>query len=285
MIRAGTERRFRGAVTDSTWRSLAVAAHWLTVTDPRYVDSRFYDDAGTAEVTVTGRLAKSSGRVPFQLEAAMGVGYGYPNRGSAIASGGYGRLVLEASARVPLGSVLTGGLRVFGGATVSADSAPRQRRIPIAGGDAYRRYDSPFLRSAGSLLAGSGFFYHFPGGAGVRGLDPRLSSDRALGATAEIEYAVAAPGQSGTLGRVSLAAFGDWAVGDGDLDSGHNRLRAVGDAGVGIRMRHRIGGTRFMTRLDFPLWVSQPLLAHDDRPDRAVGFRWTVSFAPPFPGR
>jgi hypothetical protein len=214
----------------------------------------------------------------------MGAGYGYPNRGAAIASGGYGRVVLEASARIPLGRVLTGAVRVFAGATVSADSAPRQRRIPIAGGDAYRRYDSPFLRSTGSLLVGSGFFYHFPGGAGVRGLDPRLSSDRALGATAEIEYALAATGQ-GMLGRVSLAAFGDWAMGNGDLDSGHNGLRAVGDAGVGVRMSHRIGGTRFMTRLDFPLWVSQPRLAHDDRPDRAVGFRWSVSFAPPFPGR
>ena len=285
MVRAGVERRFRGAVMDSTWRSVGVAAHWLTVTDARYVDSRYYDDAGTAEVTVTGRLAGSSGRVPFQVEAAMGAGYGYPNRGAAIASGGYGRFVFEASARIPLGKVLTGGVRVFAGATISADSAPRQRRIPIAGGDAYRRFDSPFLRSTGSLLAGSGFFYHFPGGAGVRGLDPRLSSDRALGATAEVEYALAASGHGGLLHRVSLAAFGDWAMGNGDLDSAHDGLRAVGDAGMGVRISHKIGGTRFMTRLDLPLWVSRPLLAHDDRPDRAVGFRWAVSFAPPLPGR
>jgi hypothetical protein len=168
---------------------------------------------------------------------------------------------------------------------MSADSAPRQRRIPIAGGDAYRRFDSPFLRSTGSLLAGTGFFYHFPGGAGVRGLDPRLNSDQALGATGEIEYALAATGHSGLLHRVSLAAFGDWAVGNGDLDSARGGLRAVGDAGVGVRMRHRLGGTRFMTRLDFPLWVSRPRLAQDDRPDHRFGFRWAVSFTPAFPGR
>ena len=56
-----------------------------------------------------------------------------------------------------------------------------------------------------------------------------------------------------------------------------------GDAGVGFRADHRIGDTRFVTRFDFPLYVSEPALAHDRGPgvDRA-GFRWTFSFAPAF---
>jgi hypothetical protein len=280
MVRAGAERRFRAAVADSTWRSLGVAAHWLTVTDPRYLDSREYDDAGTAELTVTGRVARSAGRVPFRLETALSAGYGYPNQGSAIGSGGYGRLVMEASARIPLGKVLAGQVRLFAGVIGSADSAPRQRRIPIAGGDPYSRFDSPFLRSTGSLLAGSGFFYHFPGGAGIRGLDPRVSGEQALGATAEFEYAVARPAVGERLPRIAIAVFGDGALARGGLDSGRVRLHSVGDAGVGVRVRHRIGGTRFMTRFDFPVWVSRPNLAQDDHPDHRFGFRWAVSFAP-----
>ena len=47
-----------------------------------------------------------------------------------------------------------------------------------------------------------------------------------------------------------------------------NRLRFVGDAGIGIRAEHRIGDTRFVTRFDLPLFVSRPELAQDRSPGR-----------------
>jgi hypothetical protein len=44
---------------------------------------------------------------------------------------------------------------------------------------------------------------------------------------------------------------------------------------------HRIGDTRFTTRLDFPLYVSRPAIAHGAEPgDQETEFRWTFSFEP-----
>lgn len=277
----GVTRRFRTRLADSTLRSLGLALRWLTVTDTAYLDRRFYDDAGTAELVLAGRLAMH-GRWPLGLEATLGTGYAYPNAGAAIGAGAYGRFTLAGTLRRPLGKVLALGIRVFAGAIVSGDSAPRQRRIYLSGPDPYRRFDSPFLRSRGSLFTRPGWFYQEPGGAGVRGLDPRVSADRVLGGTLELEYVLRARPHPALLGRIALAAFADGGLANGDLDPARNRLQAVGDAGVGIRADHRIGRTSFQTRFDFPLWVSRPALAQDDHPGTPVGFRWGVSFAPSF---
>jgi hypothetical protein len=57
----------------------------------------------------------------------------------------------------------------------------------------------------------------------------------------------------------------------------------VADAGIGLRISHRIGQTPFETRLDLPIWVSLPGLAQDQHPGSdPVGWRWTFSFSPSF---
>jgi hypothetical protein len=59
------------------------------------------------------------------------------------------------------------------------------------------------------------------------------------------------------------------------------RLRWLADAGLGLRAEHRIGDTEFMTRFDFPLFVSRPAAAHDRAPgDDDVAFRWTFGLRP-----
>lgn len=277
----GVTRSFRTRLADSTLRSLGIGLQWLSVTDTAYLDRRFYDDAGTAEVALTGRLA-THGRWPLGLEATLGAGYAYPGGGAAIAGGAYGRFTAAATVRRRLGKALALGARVFAGAAVSGDSVPRQRRIYLSGADPYQRFDSPFLRSRGSLLARPGWFYQDPGGAGVRGLDPRVSGNQAVGGTLELECVVRQRPRPGLLSRIAVAAFADGALGNGDLDPARDRLQAVGDAGVGIRVDHRIGRTPFQTRFDFPLWVSRPAFAQDDKPAGAFGFRWGFSFAPSF---
>jgi hypothetical protein len=275
-------RRFRTGVSDSTLRSMGLAARWVSVTDPGFVDRRVYDDAGTLELILSGRLALATARWPVHLDAAVGAGYGYPNRGSTTDGGVYARATIAGSVRGAVSERWSIGARVYGGAVLSADPVPRQRRIYLAGADPNERLDSPFLRSRGSLFAGSGFFYHAPGGAGVRGFDPRLSGNDALGATGELEYAPVRRPPRSILNRIAVAAFSDGGLGNGDLDSGGSRLRGVADAGVGLRLGYLIGQTRFVARFDLPLWVSRPDLAQDDRPGRPFGFRWSVSFAPAF---
>ncbi len=282
MARLGYTRRLRTRIADSSWHSIGVALQWLTVTDPGYLDPGYYDDAGTLELTVTGVLRAAGGRWPVEVDLSAAGGYGYPNAGAAGDRGGYGRFTLTASTRIAMGRRLSLGMRGYAGAVLSPRGVPRQRRIPLAGADAYQRFDSPLLRSRGSLLAGDGVFYSLPGGAGVRALDPRLGSDQALGASAELEVAVRESPGAGLFERTALALFADGSLGNGDLDAGGDHLRSVGDAGVGIRIGHRLGHTRFVTRLDFPVLVSRPALAHDDRPGGTFGFRWSLSFVPAF---
>lgn len=276
--RVAVTRQFRSRVTDRTWRSIGIALQWLEVTEPDYTDPGYYDDAGTGEVTLTGRFARPSGPFPLELRADLAGGWAWPKRGSAVQRAAYGRVTVAASGRSSAERTVSVGGRLYAGAVFGADPIPRQRRIPLGGADPYQRFDSPFLRSRGSLL--SGRRYHVPGGAGVRGLDPRLSGSHVLGAGTELELAVRKRPAPGLLGRVAVAAFADLAFADGDLDLGGGRLRSVGDAGLGLRVTHRLGDTRFMTRLDFPLWVSRPALAADTGPDRRFGFRWAVSFDP-----
>ena len=281
-VELGLARRFRTRVTDHTVRSLGAEIQWITVTDPAYVDGGYYDDAGTLELTITGRVGRTEGRWPFRIEGHVGGGYGYPNAGSTVAGGTYGRFTLDGAVRGPAGHRLTLGLRIFAGTTASADPVPRQRRVYFSGADPYHRFASPFLRSRGSILAGSDFNYQMPGGAGVRGLDPRVAGSAALGATLEVEYAVSQRAPSGLFHRIALAGFVDGGLGNGDLDPGPDRLGSVGDAGIGLRVGHRIGQTSFQTRLDLPLWVSRPELAQDGGPSDPIGFRWTFSFSPAF---
>jgi hypothetical protein len=274
-------RRFRGGLADSTVRSLRVGLHWLSVTEPAYLTRRFYDDAGTAEASLTG-VIRTRGPWRLGVEATIAGGYAYPNRGATLAGGSYGRFSLTGAVRHGVGKRVTLGARLFAGAAISADSVPRQRRLYLSGADPYQRFGSPFLRSRGSLLAGSGVFYHAPGGAGVRGLDPELSAGRALGASFEIEYALRRRAGGGLFNRVAVAGFTDGAAANGDLNPGRDRLVSVADAGIGVRLDHRLGQTVFQTRFDLPLWVSRPVLAQDHGPAHPIGLRWSFSFVPAF---
>jgi hypothetical protein len=55
-------------------------------------------------------------------------------------------------------------------------------------------------------------------------------------------------------------------------------VKFLADAGVGVRASHRIGDTPFETRLDFPVYLSEPAFARNDiARDEAFDFRWVFS--------
>jgi hypothetical protein len=274
-------RHFRHPVADSTRREVSLGVQWLSVTQPAYLDPRVFDDAGTLELRLAGKLSRPE-PWPVGLEASAIAGHAYGNRGSGLGQSNYGRLEFALATRIPLGSSWGAGARIYAGATVSPDSIPRQRRLTLAGADAYRRFDSPFLRSRGALFTRTGLYYQFPGGAGVRGLDPRLTALSALGLSLELEYTIHHRPSSSFIGRAALAAFGDGALANGDIATGRRKLNRVGDAGIGIRLDQRVGRTAFQTRFELPLWVSRPALAQDTGPGQAVGLRWSFSFVPAF---
>ena len=92
-------------------------------------------------------------------------------------------------------------------------------------------------------------------------------------------------GLPGSRPLVGVAVFGDLshAIGGAAQASLDDRIRFLGDAGIGIRADHRIGDTRFVTRVDLPIWFSRPEVAHDRSPgDGELAFRWVFSFQPAF---
>ena len=142
---------------------------------------------------------------------------------------------------------------------------------------------NPFLRSRGSLLEGEDVNYQLPGGAGVRGIDPRVSTRSLVSLNAELERTLLMRPKARLFSRVSLAAFTDLAHGiEKAADAAvTGRIRFLGDAGLGLRAEHRIGDTEFVTRFDVPLWVSRPEVAQDRSPgDGEFAFRWVFSFEP-----
>jgi hypothetical protein len=78
---------------------------------------------------------------------------------------------------------------------------------------------------------------------------------------------------------VRVAAFADAAL----LDPQALGRAAAGDAGIGLRATHRIGPTRFVTRVDFPLLVTRPAAAVAGAAgDGAFKLRWVWSLEEAF---
>ena len=148
--------------------------------------------------------------------------------------------------------------------------AAKQRQVYVQGADPLERLNNPFLRSRGSLLEGEDVHYQQPGGGGVRGVDPRVSTTALVGLNVELERSVVLRPKARLFSRVALAAFTDLAHGIGESTPGlpGDRLRFIGDVGVGLRAEHRIGGTRFVTRFDLPLLRAELWRT------RRIDFRW-----------
>jgi hypothetical protein len=270
--------------------SHGVALQWVHPHDMRYLDRSYYDDAGTVELALANGVSGRSGGWRLGLRTSVGGGLVY-NRGGLDSAGRadldpfYLRGEIEGTGRTSLARGLELGLRVFAAVAGAQHEAVKQRQVYFQGADPLRQLGNPFLRSRGALLVGDDFRYHAPGGAGVRGADPRLSTASIVALDVELERTLLTRRESRLFNRIGIAAFGDLshAIGGAAQASLSDRIRFLGDAGVGIRADHRIGDTRFVTRIDLPLWFSRPEVAHDRSPDDGeLAFRWVFSFQPAF---
>jgi hypothetical protein len=270
-----------------TW-SQGLALQWVQPDDFRYLDRGYYDDVGTVELQLSGGVATGAGGWQLALRSTIGGGLAYHRNGLA-ASGRpdldpfYARATFEGTARRALGTRLGLAARLSAGAAGGNDPAAKQRQIYVQGADPLERIENPFLRSRGSLLEGADVHYQQPGGGGVRGIDPRISTTALVALDLELERTMVSRPKARLFSRVALAGFTDLAhtIGDGAVLRPGAPLRFLGDAGIGLRAEHRIGDTRFVTRLDLPLWVSRPELAQDASPgDDRLAFRWVFSFQP-----
>ena len=259
---------------------------WVATTgDLHYVVPGRYEDAGTVEGLVWGEATQRHGGWDLTGRLSLGGGVEYLNQSAGVSIGrrydteGYFRGEAEATARHTLGSRASVGLRLYAGAALANETVVKQRQIYLGGADPYALLGNPFLRSNGSLFRGADFYYHAPGGGNLRGFSPAMSGTQVYALSLELERTILRRPRGGLFNRVSLAAFGDGAISDAGLLPGTapGDLNAFGDAGIGVRIGHRLGQTNFVTRFDLPVFVSRPLLAQDTHPANQAGFRWTFS--------
>ena len=285
---AAIERTRRAHLSFGPAWTEGLALQWVQPDDFRYLDRGYYDDVGTVELRLSSGVSTRAGRWQLELRNTVSGGLAYHRDGLAASGRAdldpfYGRATVEGTARHPLGARWTLGARLYAG-VASGDGLPaKQRQIYVQGADPLERLANPFLRSRGSLLEGDDMRYQLPGGGGLRGIDPRVSTRGLAALNVELERTMVSRPEARLFSRVALAAFTDLAHGfqaDDDLAAGA-KIRFLGDAGIGLRAEHRIGDTRFVTRFDLPLWVSRPELAQDRSPgDDEVAFRWVFSFEP-----
>jgi hypothetical protein len=284
------ERRRQQHLGRGALWSHGLRLQWVHPDDFSYLDRLYYDDAGTVELGMTTGVSGKTGAWRLGLRSSVGGGLVY-NRGGLDATGRadldpfYFRGTIEGTARKALARRLDFGMRVFAGVAGGEHDAVKQRQIYFQGADPLQQLGNPLLRSRGALLVGDDVRYHAPGGAGVRGADPRLSTASIVALDLELERTVLARPRSRLFSQVGVALFGDLshAIGGAAQASLNDRIRFLGDAGIGIRADHRIGDTRFVTRIDLPLWFSRPEVAHDrSLGDDELAFRWVFSFQPAF---
>lgn len=284
----GVERQ-RHVGRAALW-SHALTLQWVHPDDFRYLDRGYYDRAGTVELRATNAVNARRGGWALGFESSLGGGLAYDRAGLA-ASGRpdldqfYFRGTLEGTARRAIAKRLDLGMRAFAGVAGGRHDAAKQRQIYFQGADPLEQLGNPFLRSRGSLLRGEDVRYQMPGGAGVRGADPRLSTGGVVALGLELERTVLARPQARLFSRVGVALFGDLshALDDTALAPLADPVGFLADAGIGFRADHRIGDTRFVTRLDLPLWFSRPEAAHDRSPgDGELALRWVLGFEPAF---
>lgn len=262
---------------------------WVDVYDMGYLDAGFYQDAGTVEGQVWMLAAPHEyGSWMLSGKLSLGGGVQYLNQGPGISTDDrydvapYFRGHLELEAGRPVGGGVNMRLRGFAGIAEGGTDVVRQRRFFLSRGNPYEQLFNPFIRSRGAPLASDDVNYHVPGGGNLRGFAPRISAEQIYAVNAELSREVWS--RDGNLfNSVSVAAFGGAALANGDINlgAGNDDLDIVGNAGIGLRIGHQIGDTRFVTRFDLPLYVSRPAFAQDlGSGTDEVEFRWTFSFEP-----
>ena len=294
-IAAERERKphFDSPLTLSRGASLTVMA----VTDASYLDRRRWDDVNTAELTAwsTRTREREPGASSSRVEVTAGESFatsfpsGFwlwagpgappdPLGARRVRGATYARGLLDARRDVPAGRVDLR-MRFVAAGTLGGTSVPLQRRIFLGGADPYATFTDPFLRSRGGLLAADGAHYQAAGGLGLRGFAPFVSATWGVALNAEAAVPLVTRPQKRVFSDVRVVAFADAAL----LDRAALGRAAAGDAGVGLRATHRIGPTRFVTRVDFPLLVTRPAAAVAGAAgDGAFKLRWVWSLEEAF---
>ena len=266
-----------------TWTEGA-SIRLVDIDNTAFLDPQQYIDVGIVELMTTLGVKTRSGKWQLGGNLALGGGLVFNRDGLAAVQPNldqfYFRGEVEGTARRQVGKKLTFAGRLYGGVATGAHTAAKQRQVYLGSSDPFAQLYNPLLRSEGALLVIDDVPYQAPGGGGVRAADFRISGPALIAANVELERTLAFRQKSKLFSRVSVAAFGDAAQGMGgpDQPTTGEALGFVADAGLGVRASHKIGKTAFITRFDFPFYLSEPAYSRNDfAQDDAFAFRWLFS--------
>jgi hypothetical protein len=284
------------AVSIGRRERFGAALRWLAVHDDRFVDPRLWEVGGTLEVPfwIERRGEVGAWRTRARGTVTGAVEYRRPGDGITTRTRydmqPWASAQLDVTARRPISGAVSVGVRASHASLMSADPLLPQRRLFVAGADPYQQMTNPFLRAVGApLLRGDmAGHWHEAGGGNLRGFDAALSSEHRTALNVEVEATLLRREQP-LLSRVALVAFGDVAhlgaargIG-GDAESLVLRpavRRTLVDAGIGLRMQHRIAGVAFQSRVELPFYVNDAAWASTQRVERVSLKRWLVGVAP-----
>ncbi len=236
------------------------ALQWVQPDDFRYLDPRLLRRRGhggaaawrsgvaTRDRIVAARRADSRSAAAWPT-----IETGSPRAGAPTSIRSTSAAPSRATARRPLGQRLGFAREVLRrrgrrATTLRPSSGRSTCRAPIP----LEQLANPFLRSRGALLVGEDFHYQMPGGGGVRGIDPRVSTRRrSWHSTSSWSARWSRGPRRGSSTGYRSRRSPTWRRGSADRRS---RSPATGFAslatrGVGLRAEHRIGDTRFVTRV------------------------------------
>jgi hypothetical protein len=270
--------------------SAGASATLMTVTDAAYLDPQRWGDVNTAELTIWAahtRFGAGSTR-SARIELTVGEAFAVetpttwpcgpvmcsplPPLKIAVRGHTYARGSIVSRRSWRLGSFDLGTRAILAG-TIGGTTVPIQRRFFVSGADPYATFDNPFLRSRGALFTGDDP-YQAPGGGDVRGFIPQSAASWLAGLGVEAGPRLVDRPERRLFSSVSVVVFADGAL----LDRAAIGRDAAADAGLGLRATHRIGPTRFVTRLDFPVAVSSPIYAVGGKAgDGVLKVRWVWS--------
>ena len=276
-------------------KTFGASVQWVATYDLAYLPSTLWDDGGSAEAAIWWGVSTVQGAWALNVtaKAAGGVMYRAPGGGFTTThrydAQAYARPEFTATARRAVGTRTSIGLRAYAAGVFSSDQVLSQRRLFVAEADPYQSLSNPFVRSAGAPLLRDDCWcrWHTPGGGNLRGFNQAFSTDRLVTMNIEGQTTLFQP-KSALLSRVAITLFGDGGHtgsargigGSGDSTSLNAPDRWLADAGLGLRLTHRIGQTTWTSRIDFPFWVSDPQWAFAHRLTSFGANRMVVSFSP-----
>ncbi|MFQ6617696.1 MAG: M1 family aminopeptidase [Fidelibacterota bacterium] len=175
--------------------------------------------------------------------------------------------------------------RMFGGAVIGGGEIPTQERPGIGGANPRARFSKFYLRSSGSFLGSRSLMEHFhlPGDGNIRGFLEQglMGAEKLISLNLELRKNISQRSAAKFLRKLKLETTLSYFYDAGNVwlhdESSTSRKKSsfLTSTGFGLIFSKRFINKNWKLRIDFPLWVNEPIPG-----ESKLKFRWIFSFQP-----